>query len=335
MRVAAAGAAAGGGPARRRDAGSSSPWPGPGSLNVTVGPGRPQPESVKYLIALPACLPECRAPGSLLSSESVISDIRPDDAPKLPRIEWQRMTAEVEVAVQRGIPPVIFVLGPRDQHFGTRRFRFVAAWLSGLVALALVLALTRSFNVSPISSLTDMLCCDGCCRTPLLAPKVSIKEPTRATILHLSGSTEIDYTSNGHRVPLHMETALNELDHIERHVKLGLPKYLQESAAQREADLVDHRFERDLEGTSRHHRSALAVRDSSSSSDSALPSTDPLTVKATLTEAVAEASKMERHLAKKDQEEQGQILTPSSRALSRDARDAEKEAAHVGHLSKT
>lgn len=244
------------------------------------------------------------------------------------------MTAEIEVAVQRGIPPVIFVLGSRDQHFGTRRFRFVAAWLSGLIALALVLALSRNSSVSPIASLSDMLCCDGCCRMPLLRPKVSITEPTRATILHLSGSTEIDYTSNGHRVPLHMETALNELDHIERHVKLGMPKYLQESAAQREADLVDHRFERDLEGTSRHDRSAAPIRDSSPTPDAVLPSTDPSSVKATLTEAVAEASRMERHLRKKDEEEQGRIIAPSSRTLSRDASEAEQEAAHVDRLSK-
>ena len=238
--------------------------------------------------------------------------------------------------MQRGLPPVILVLGSNNQHFGTRRFRFVASWLTGLIALALVLAISKTFSVSPISSLSDMLCCDGCCRVPLLNPKVSISEPTRATILHLSGSTEIDYTDNGHRVPLHMETALNELDHIERHVKLGLPKYLQESAAQREADLVDHKFERDLEGSSRSHNSALGAAGGTTNGLRSLSNTniDSLGVKATLTEAVAEASRMERHLRLNDKLDQGKIITPSSRALSRDAREAEKEVAHFGSTAR-
>jgi hypothetical protein len=261
------------------------------------------------------------------------------------------MTAEIDVAVQRGIPPVIFVLGSKDQHFGTRRFRFVAAGLAAFIGLALVLAVTLNVRISPIASLSDMLCCDGCCRMPLLQPKVAISEPTRATILHLSGSTEIDYTDNGHRVPLHMESALNELDHIERHVKLGLPKYLQESAAQREADLVDHKFARDLEGTDDHaHGSrSSASNDHASESKGPADATTRLGAKPTVTQAVAEASrmerqfqkkekaeasKMERHLREKDEEEKGRILVPSSRELSRAAHDAEKEASHFGALGK-
>ena len=261
------------------------------------------------------------------------------------------MTAEVEAAVQRGIPPVIFVLGSKDQHFGTRRFRFVAAGLAAFISLALVLAVSLNVRISPIASLSEILCCDGCCRVPLLQPKVSISEPTRATILHLSGSTEIDYTDNGHRVPLHMESALNELDHIERQVKLGLPKYLQESAAQREADLVDHKFAQDLEGTNDHShgsRSAVSTDNAAESKGSGVASIS-LGVKPTLTAAVAEASrmerliqkkekaeasKMERHLREKDEEEKGRILVPSSRELSRATRDAEKEASYFGALAK-
>jgi hypothetical protein len=261
------------------------------------------------------------------------------------------MTAEVEVDVQRGIPPVIFVLGSQDQHFGTRRFRFVAAGLAAFISLALVLAVVLNVRISPIASLSDMLCCDGCCRMPLLQPKVSISEPTRATILHLSGSTEIDYTDNGHRVPLHMESALNELDHIERHVKLGLPKYLQESAAQREADLVDHKFARDLEGTNDHAQRSSSVASNGNAADKkgSVVATSNLGAKPSLTQAVAEASRMERQIQKKekaeasimerrlrekDKEEKGRILVPSSRELSRAAHDAEKEASHFGALAK-
>ena len=59
-----------------------------------------------------------------------------------------------------------------------------------------------------------------------------------------------DWRAGGHRVSQHMESALSELDHLEDHVKRGRPKFLTESAAQREADLMSDKFaHHDLEGT--------------------------------------------------------------------------------------
>jgi hypothetical protein len=248
------------------------------------------------------------------------------------------MTCEAGLSVTGGIPQVIYIRETGQQHFGTRRFKFVVGWLAAFIALSLV-SITVPYGSMKIEALAEMLCCDGCCRTSLTSSKTAFEEPPSATILHLSGSTEIDYTSNGHRVPLHMETALSELDHIERHVKLGLPKYLQESAAQREADLVDHKFVRDLEGTdssrhSKHPSSEHSSReqDADSESDDSTPAVLPKS-KPTLTQAVAEAALMERHLRLKDEEEEGRIIAPTSRELSRDNHEAEKEAANIGKSS--
>jgi hypothetical protein len=51
-------------------------------------------------------------------------------------------------------------------------------------------------------------------------------------VLHIDDHDEIDYTANGHRVPEHMENAMNEIEKIEHRVRLSMPRYLKESAAQ-------------------------------------------------------------------------------------------------------
>ena len=245
----------------------------------------------------------------------------------------------------QGRNPPVLIVGP-TKHFGTRRLRFVAGWLAGLIALlALAVVFSTHPALSPIEVLTDILCCDGCCRASATEQKLSQSNQPKATILHLSGSTEIDYTRNGHRVPLHMESALNELDHIARHVKLGLPKYLQESAAQREADLVNHKFVRDLEGVddehtglSHHHKSIAASLNTAPHASSGTANTihqaTSIQSRSSIVRAVAEASRMEEQLRSKDKEEEGKIIAPSARELSRDESDAVHEASTVGSSTK-
>ena len=143
----------------------------------------------------------------------------------------------------------------------SRRFA-VTAWILGLMCGALMcagLAQSRAGGRA-VAALQDMLCCDGCCAasaTTSIASAIvsrdaagaSARQSGRPTILHMSGSSEIDYTAGGHRVSQHMESALSELDHLEDHVKDGRPKFLTESAAQREADLMSDKFaHQDLEG---------------------------------------------------------------------------------------
>ena len=145
-----------------------------------------------------------------------------------------------------------------------RRYVVVAAALCTACVVLACLALVQSrTGVRAVAALQEMLCCDGCCAasaTPSVTSAILARDKTRSgrsTILHMSGTSEIDYTAGGHRVSQHMESALSELDHLENHVKDGRPKFLMESAAQREADLANGKFaHQDLEGNQDTHKSA-------------------------------------------------------------------------------
>ena len=134
---------------------------------------------------------------------------------------------------------------------GMRRYFAVAAMLGVLCAVVVCVAVAQSApGARAVSALQEMLCCEGCCMatasvTSALADREAL-EPSQSgspTVLQASGGgTEIDYTAGGHRVSQHMESALSELDHLEDRVKNGRPKFLTESAAQREADLMSDKF---------------------------------------------------------------------------------------------
>ena len=139
------------------------------------------------------------------------------------------------------------------------RYAMVASVLAGLcVVLACAALVQSSAGGLAVEALQEMLCCDGCCAasTSIASAIISsdaagsrASQSGRSTILHMAGSSEIDYTAGGHRVSQHMESALSELDNLENHVKAGRPKFLTESAAQREADLMSDKFaHQDLAG---------------------------------------------------------------------------------------
>jgi hypothetical protein len=133
-----------------------------------------------------------------------------------------------------------------------RRFNYERA--AGLVfgtSFCLVLAISaitsgQTFpaphTFAPSELLMTLLCCDGCCKASssagsILRPYATLATDkkganARATVLHIDDHDEIDYTANGHRVPQHMENAMNEIEKIEHRVQLSMPRYLKESAAE-------------------------------------------------------------------------------------------------------
>lgn len=139
------------------------------------------------------------------------------------------------------------------------RYAMVASALGcACVVLACAALVRSSAGGRAVEALQEMLCCDGCCAASASiagaivssdAASSRASQRGRPTILHMAGSSEIDYTAGGHRVSQHMESALSELDNLEDHVKDGRPKFLTESAAQREADLMSDKFaHQDLAG---------------------------------------------------------------------------------------
>ena len=142
-----------------------------------------------------------------------------------------------------------------------RRYAAVAAALGAVCAVVACVAVAQSSpGARAVAALQEMLCCEGCCiATASITSALEDREAAGSgqsgspTVLQVSGGgAEIDYTSGGHRVSQHMESALSELDHLEDHVKDGRPKFLTESAAQREADLVSDKFaHQDLAGKAR------------------------------------------------------------------------------------
>jgi hypothetical protein len=140
---------------------------------------------------------------------------------------------------------------PPAQQQGMRRYFAVAAVLGVVCAVVVCVAVAQSVpGGRAVAALQEMLCCEGCCMATAsvgaaLADREAL-EPSQSgspTVLQASGGgTEIDYTAGGHRVSQHMESALSELDHLEDRVKNGRPKFLTESAAQREADLMSDKF---------------------------------------------------------------------------------------------
>jgi hypothetical protein len=134
---------------------------------------------------------------------------------------------------------------------GMRRYFAVAAVLGVVCVVVVCVAVAQSApGGRAVAALQEMLCCEGCCMATAsvgaaLADREAL-EPSQSgspTVLQASGGgTEIDYTAGGHRVSQHMESALSELDHLEDRVKNGRPKFLTESAAQREADLMSDKF---------------------------------------------------------------------------------------------
>ena len=158
-------------------------------------------------------------------------------------------------------PPV--AAATRNRGRRDRRYAVVMMALGATcVALACV-AWAQGGGARTVAALQEMLCCDGCCAASAIPVSVTSailehdngdERHGRSTILHLAGSAEIDYTAGGHRVSQHMQTALSELDHLEDHVKDGRPKFLTESAAQREADLESGSFShQDLTGIQKAH----------------------------------------------------------------------------------
>ena len=155
------------------------------------------------------------------------------------------------------------VAATRNRGRRDRRYAVVTMALGATcVALACV-AWAQGGGARTVAALQEMLCCDGCCAASAIPVSVTSailehdkgdERHGRSTILHLAGSAEIDYTAGGHRVSQHMQTALSELDHLEDHVKDGRPKFLTESAAQREADLESGSFShQDLTGIQKAH----------------------------------------------------------------------------------
>ncbi|EKX51168.1 hypothetical protein GUITHDRAFT_134679 [Guillardia theta CCMP2712] len=132
------------------------------------------------------------------------------------------------------------------------------------------------------------------------------------SMLCCEGQAEIDYTANGHRVSQHMESALNELNNIEDHVKSGMPKFLKESAAQREADLMNQKFTQDLQGDAKP-RAELAVKAKHDA------------IKKLGQNDLEEAAKMDTSL-KKDAKNDKKLYKTSNVYVSRGVEEAEKEA---------
>eukprot|EP00286_Rhodomonas_abbreviata_P006668 CAMPEP_0181322208 /NCGR_PEP_ID=MMETSP1101-20121128/19105_1 /TAXON_ID=46948 /ORGANISM="Rhodomonas abbreviata, Strain Caron Lab Isolate" /LENGTH=434 /DNA_ID=CAMNT_0023430105 /DNA_START=453 /DNA_END=1753 /DNA_ORIENTATION=- len=167
----------------------------------------------------------------------------------------------------------------------------------------------------------------------------------RSTVLHISGQSEIDYTASGHRVAQHMENALNELDSLEDHVKSGMPKYLKESAVQREADLMNHKFTRDLQGSGRKkieyaQSTSTPLQKTShrlNEVDHAPPKPPQPKVKKetfhiktgqSIVNQVVAAAKMDAKLTKEDHDTMKSFST-TAKKIAKGWHDAEKEADHV------
>ncbi len=135
---------------------------------------------------------------------------------------------------------------------GERRFKYArAAGLLFATSMSLVLAISAITSGQAIPSshrfasselLMTLLCCEGCCKASssagsILRPDAPVATEkngatARATVLHIDDHNEIDYTANGHRVPQHMENAMNEIEKMEHRVQSSMPRYLKESAAE-------------------------------------------------------------------------------------------------------
>jgi len=170
---------------------------------------------------------------------------------------------------------VVHKNGPTRYLRAGKRYGAIATALgAACIALACMALAQSTAGGRTVEVLQSMLCCDGCCvATVSVASAIVDRDAavkSRASILHVSGTSEIDYTAGGHRVSQHMESALSELDHLEDHVKNGRPKFLTESAAQREADLASGKFaHQDLEGDQQE------LAESNSPSSSAKTLVDP------------------------------------------------------------
>eukprot|EP00960_Hanusia_phi_P075845 768473-Hanusia_phi.AAC.26 len=221
-------------------------------------------------------------------------------------------------------------MGGEEAVVLARRLLLPALLVLSAFALALML-LSDGGSGTRTNLLASMLCCEGCCMsTSSVSATLSAQSPSaggaqdetflqpgRSTVLHLAGQSEIDYTANGHRVSQHMESALNELNDIEDHVKSGIPKFLKESAAQREADLMNHKFTQDLQGD-KNSRSEPAV--------DAMKSTANFGRK-----DLEEAAKMDAYL-KKDATNDKKLFKSSNTDILRGVKAAENEAKKALHF---
>lgn len=269
-------------------------------------------------------------------------------------------SCEGDVPRTRGVFEPVVMRSTHNQTEVRLYLRIAGAVVASLAFACAVLVIAdsapRSQHVGRIEALASILCCDGCCMSAAQNPVVknSLDEidngggaPARPTVLHFEGQKEIDYTASGNHVAQHMENALNELDDLEDHVQSGMPKYLKESAVQREADLMNHKFTRDLEGSGKKkkmaemaHNSPLAqsskalqeADNAKSPAHTAAPAQKTLFKMQTgqkIVDQVVAAAKMESNLQRKDEQTAKAMYKESSSMLNKRFHAAEEEAKHA------
>jgi hypothetical protein len=106
--------------------------------------------------------------------------------------------------------------GSGKRSRAVRAAMVVAAIATVCFSAAVMLSGSQGGQRSHTSRATELLmsglCCDGCCKAgTAVLPFPTLDSPARAQVLHIDDKPEIDYTSDGHRVPQHMESAMNEV----------------------------------------------------------------------------------------------------------------------------
>ena len=109
-----------------------------------------------------------------------------------------------------------FESGPGKRSRAVRAAALVAAIATVCFSAAVMFSGSQGGQRSHASRATELLmsglCCDGCCKAGMaVLPFPTLESPARAQVLHIDDKPEIDYTSDGHRVPQHMESAMNEV----------------------------------------------------------------------------------------------------------------------------